>query len=199
MIGSLLVAGMLASLSSAQCPEPGAERLIDFDQSGAAAGFRVSAGAVPLRGTFQRLRGHLSVSNGGAQACVRAELDAHSVVMATKLFGAWARSPEFFDAARYPHLEFQSKPFDPAVLRRGGEIDGTLTLRGRTRRQTLRAEPMRCMRQSSPSCQVQLRGAMLRSAFGMHARRPFVGDRVDLDLRIKAARADLLATDAAGR
>ena len=191
VIGSLLVAGMLASASNVHCPDDEAARTIDFDQTGAAAGFRVRAGGVPLRGLFQRLRGHLRVADDGTRACVRTELDATSVTMVNDSFGAWARSSAFFDAARHPQLEFRSQPFDPDVLLRGGVIDGTLTLRGATRRQRLRAEPARCAVQLPAICKVQLRGAMSRGAFGMRARGPFVGDRVELDLRIKAPRADL--------
>ncbi len=195
MIGNLLVLGMLAAAANAHCPDLADARTIPFDHTDAAAGFRVRAGAVPLRGSFQRLRGHLRL--GGDSACVRAELDARSVVMGTDAFGAWARSPDFFDAARHPRLEFRSQPFDPRALLKGGVIDGTLTLRGTARRQRLRAEPARCAATARATCTVRLHGAMLRSTFGMRARRPFVSDRVDLDLRFEAPRAELSPDDAA--
>lgn len=190
------MAGVLAYAASA-CPDAGLAQTLDFDQNSAASGFRVRAGMVPLRGTFQRLRGQLRLSASEARACVRTELDATSVVMGTDTFGAWARSPDFFDAERHPRLEFRSLPFDPSVLLRGGVIDGTLTLRDTTRRQQLRAEPARCTPPPQGLCKVTLQGAMLRSSFGMLARRPFVSDRVDLDLRFEAPRADLFPTDAA--
>ncbi|MEO6066112.1 MAG: YceI family protein [Lysobacterales bacterium] len=189
MIGSLLVAGMLASASSAHCPDADPSRVFDFDQAGAASDFRVRAGGLPLRGTFQRLRGSLRIA--GAHACLRTVLDAKSVVMGTETFGAWARSSEFFDAARHPQLEFRSQTFDVGALLRGGVIDGTLTLRGTTRRQRLRADPARCSAAPRAICKLRLRGAMLRSAFGMRGRRPFVSDRVDLELRVEAPRAEL--------
>lgn len=180
---------MLASAASAHCPDADSSRVFDFDQARAAAGFRVRAGGLPLSGSFQRLRGSLRIAD--ARACLRTELDATSVVMGTETFGAWARSAEFFDAARHPQLEFRSQPFDVGALLRGDDIDGTLTLRGTTRRQRLRAEPARCAAAPSAICKLRLRGAMSRGAFGMRARRPFVSDRVDLELRFEAPRDEL--------
>lgn len=196
MIGGLLVAGLLASAASAFCPDANAAHAFDFDQTTAAAGFRVRAGGLPLRGKFQRLHGQLRVATNGTRACVRTELDATSVSMATDAFGAWARS-EFFDAANHPQLEFRSLPFDPRVMLGGGVVDGSLTLRGTTRPQRLRAQPARCAAEPRAICTVQLRGAMLRSSFGMRARRPFVADRVELDLHFEAPRSELSTPDVA--
>ena len=53
---------------------------------------------------------------------------------------AWARSAEFFDAATYPAIHYQSAPIPRAVLRDGGRVDGQLTLRGNTRAVGLRSK-----------------------------------------------------------
>lgn len=191
MIGSLLVAGVLASANTLHCPQPEDSRTLDFDTASATAGFRVRAGGAPLRGTFKRLRGQLHVGPGERAACVNTELDATSVAMRNDTFAAWARSSEFFDAEMHPQLQFKSVPFDPRMLMQGGVIEGSLTLRGTTRRQRLRAEPARCGSQPQAICKIRLHGTMRRSAFGMRSRRLFVSDHVELDLRFEAPRAEL--------
>jgi len=191
VIGSLLMLGMLASATTAGCPDPDDSQRIDFDESRAAAGFLVRAGALNVRGDFGRLQGTLRVGRDRSRACVRTELDADSVAVGTDALGAWARSVDFFDAERHPRLRFRSEPFDPRVLLRGGRIDGKLTLLGVTRRQQILAQRARCTQPPAAVCTVRMRAALRRSAFGMRASRGMVGDRVDLVLRFEAPRSAL--------
>ena len=199
MIGNLLMTGMLASAATAGCPDPDGSRSIDFDQARAAAGFRVRAGLVNVRGDFGRLRGMLRVTRNRSRACVSIELEAASLTMPSEVQGRWARSADFFDAERHPRLRFRSSAFDPRLLLRGGGIDGKLTLRGVTRQQSVVAQPARCSEPPGAVCTVRMRAALRRSAFGMRARRGLIGDRVELVLRFEAPRSELEPIDDATR
>lgn len=195
MIVSLLMVGMLASVTTTGCPDPDDSRRIGFDEGRAAAGFVVRAGAMNVHGDFERLHGTLHVARNKARACVSAELEAASLTMPSKTQGRWARSADFFNAERYPQLRFRSSAFDPRLLLRGGRINGRLTLRGVTRQQRVLAQPARCSGPPAALCTVSMRAALRRSAFGMRARRGLIGDRVDLVLRFEAPRAELELID----
>jgi len=195
VIGGLLLVGMLASATTAACPDPDDSRRFDFDESRAAAGFRVRAGGIKVRGDFQRLRGELRVGRDKARACVRTELEAASVTMGTESLSEWVRSAHFFDAERHPQLGFRSSAFAPRVLLRGGRIEGRLTLLGVTRQQSVLAQRALCTEPPDAVCTVRMLAALRRSAFGMRASRGVVGDRVDLMLRFEAPRSELEVID----
>jgi len=195
VIGGLLMVGILASATSAACPDPHDSRQFDFDESRAAAGFQVRAGGINVRGDFKRLRGNLRVGRDKARACVRTELEADSVTMRTESLSEWVRSPAFFNAERHPQLQFRSSAFDPRVLLRGGRISGRLTLRGVTRDQPILALRALCTEPPEAVCTVRMRALLRRSAFGMRASRGVVGDRVHLMLRFEAPRSELEVID----
>ena len=117
---------------------------------------------------------------------VDAKVRAASVIMANPDHAQWVRSAEFFDVERHPEIEFRSAPFTLAILTGGGEIDGTLRLRGHTRDVRFEVEPVSCALEDLAHCVVDVSGAVRRAEFGMTARRGTVSDRVALNLRIAA-------------
>lgn len=160
---------------------------IDPQQS--AASFRVRLFALlPLGGGFSHFGGSIRVDRARHTARVEATLDTDSVVMPNPDHTLWVRSPEFFDAARYPTIRFRSRAFPLERLAEGGEIDGRLTLRGQTRAVRFSIEPTRCDMAGDAACAVEVVGAIKRSAFGMKTRRA-VSDRVTLRFTIVARRA----------
>ena len=99
----------------------------------------------------------------------------------------WVKSAEFFDAARFPFVEFTSEPFPLATLDLGGDILGHLTLRGVTRPMTLRLKPSQCPGKAALDCPVVADGSLQRSEFGMRTRRATLADRVRLHFSVRAA------------
>ena len=96
-----------------------------------------------------------------------------------------ARSPDFFDAARHPWIQFRAVSQSQLLLRDGGEVRGELTLRGVTRPMSFIVAPTECPRPGI-DCVVRARGDVERSAFGMDARRFVLGNRVQLEFAIRA-------------
>jgi len=160
------------------------------------AQFRVRVlGIMPLAGAFAAPTGAIVIDREARTGSVEAVIRSDTVTMANPKNAEWARSSEFFDAARHPEIRFSSERFPLSLLAEGGELRGTLELRGHAQAVTFLVEPGRCdldvpdgATDAAPTprggqCEVAARGAIRRSAFGMVARRA-VADRVVLRLRI---------------
>jgi polyisoprenoid-binding protein YceI len=169
-------------------PARGEDWIVDAGAS--AASFRVRLFALlPLGGGFSHFAGRIRVDHARRNARVDATLDADSVVMPNPDHTVWVRSAEFFDAANHPTIRFRSHRFPLARLVDGGEIEGSLTLRGQTHGVVFAIEPARCNVDDDDACAVKVVGAIRRSDFGMNARRGAVSDRVTLRFNIVARRA----------
>jgi polyisoprenoid-binding protein YceI len=139
-----------------------------------------------VRGTFTHLRGTLrriETPLGVDLAEVDAYIDVTDLVTDSPSHTARVLAPEFFDAARYRHVLFDSDPFPLGELAAGGPLRGTLLLHGVARRVTFALQPSACPRRPL-GCVIRVRGAISRSAFGMDAWRGLVGDSVKLELGI---------------
>ncbi|MFN7550737.1 MAG: YceI family protein [Pseudomonadota bacterium] len=161
-----------------------------IDGARSSAQFRIRLlGVVPMSGEFTDLRGAIVFDPARADARVDATLSSRELRMANPGHAEWARSPEFFDAANHPLIEFRSRPIPWRVLREGGSIDGELTLRGVTREVGLKVEGGGCDPARTQACAIEVYGQVRRTDFGMAARRATVGDWVSLRLRIEAVAA----------
>lgn len=172
-------------LSMTTTPAAGRETRWDIDPDTSEAGFAVRVLLVrKIYGEFHPLHGfvHRDLDTGLADVEVR--IATRGLRMDNPGHAEWARSAEFFDAARHPEIHFQSAPFDLALLQRGGPVIGTLTLRGVTAAVQLELLPSDCAR-PGVDCPVRVEGDVARSAFGMGARRYAVSDKVRLNLAIR--------------
>jgi polyisoprenoid-binding protein YceI len=160
----------------------------ELDRDASQVGFRVRLFALlPLSGWFGDLHGGIDLDRTTGSVRVDAKVHAASVIMANPDHAQWVRSAEFFDVENHPEIEFRSAPFALEILTEGGEIDGTLRLRGQTRDVRFEVEPASCTLADLAHCVVDVRGAIRRAEFGMIARRGTVSDRVALTLRIVAS------------
>lgn len=140
----------------------------------------------PVGGVFARYEARLQ-SLGDGRRRVHVALDAGSVdVAGPRRYTAMARGPEFFDAARYPRIEFVSEPHDAALTRTGGALRGQVTLHGVRRRETFIVEPATCARPGE-DCDVIARGRVSRAAYGLRAYAFALGDTVRFTLRLRLA------------
>lgn len=148
--------------------------------------FHVSIfGMFKKRGSFTQLRGALTVRAKSAR--VSARIQTASATMKSPSDAALLKSPAYFDAAHFPEIVFNSDSFPIATLRRGGQIRGTLTVRGISQQQTfvLRTKPCEKRFVETPwHCAFDVTGTLNRSDFGMKARRGVVSDAVQLTLSI---------------
>ena len=143
-----------------------------------------------IGGGFGTVEGLLERDRAGGRFSVDVRVAADSVQMAKPGHADWARSADFFDAARHPWIHFRAERLPEHLLQDGGEIDGELTLRGITRPVRFTLEASECPRPGI-DCAVRAEGEVQRSEFGMDARRIVLADRVQFDfaIRVKPAQA----------
>lgn len=158
--------------------------LIDTTQSHATFALRVLL-LKRIDGQFDRVEGVIERDPAAGRFGVDVRIAAQSVRMERASHADWARSTDFFDAARHPWIQFRAVAQPERLLREGGELRGELTLRGVTRPISFALEPSECPRPGI-DCAVRARGEVQRSEFGMDARRFVLGDRVRLDFAIRA-------------
>ncbi|MGH8113658.1 MAG: YceI family protein [Rhodanobacteraceae bacterium] len=142
--------------------------------------FAHESGTFPqLHGTLRRIDTHI----GADLVEVDANLDVAELLMDDPGHRAHALGPNFFDAAHYPRIRFDSDPFPLSALTTGGIVHGMLTLHGERHPVALKLQPSDCPRQPL-ACVIRARGTIARSIFGMRGWRGVLSDKVELDLRI---------------
>jgi polyisoprenoid-binding protein YceI len=140
-------------------------------------------------GRFGDVTGEVDLDPQARSLTVRARIDVRGVDMRRDSYEEWVKSGEFFDAAQYPQIVFKSEPFPLATLDLGGDIVGTLSLRGITRNMRFRLRPSECPGAAALDCPVIADGSLQRSDFGMRTRRATLADKVRLRLSVIAKQA----------
>lgn len=91
--------------------------------------FRASLGPLPVRGTFRRLTGTLTIPPDGIErATLTIDVEAASIDTALAMRDAHLRGRSFLDVATHPRISYTLRQ----VTRDNGDllVAGTLTLRG---------------------------------------------------------------------
>lgn len=141
-----------------------------------------------IEGVFPTFDGQLMVLPDGRHQA-RLRMYAGDVeIPGKRRYTGWMRGEEFFDAARHPVVEFSSDPYAPDITRRGGRIEGTLSIRGISRRETLRLQAPECERPGY-DCDLISRGTVQRGHYGMDSWQFALSDRVTFILRARLAGA----------
>jgi polyisoprenoid-binding protein YceI len=135
---------------------------------------------VGIRGDFGLVKGKLSIDRFRGTATVDAEIDTNALHMRTHSYETWAKSNEFFDSAQFPKIHFVSDSFPLVRMNHGGDLHGTLTLRGVERPVHMTIDPSDCAEPLHGDCPVEAWGSIYRSEFGMHSRRGALSDKVQL-------------------
>jgi polyisoprenoid-binding protein YceI len=186
VLPALLLAALIAAPPAARAadPEPAKEtRLLDPARSSAEFEVKV-LWLIGVHGHFGKVEGAVTIDRTADSAVAEARIDAERITMRTHSYEAWAKSDEFFDARAFPLIHFTSEAFPLERLRNGGDITGTLRLRGVDRRVTLAVRPSGCPDAVANTCPVEASGTILRSDFGMKSRRGTVSDKVELAFSI---------------
>ena len=139
---------------------------------------------VGVHGRFERVSGSIMIDHFRNSATVDARIDARNVSMRSRSHEEWVKSAEFFDVKQFPEIRFMSEPIPLQRLQVGGEIDGTLTLRGISKAVRFQLLAPTCPGASGEDCPVEAEGSIHRSDFGMRSRRGTLSDRVDLGFTI---------------
>ena len=138
-----------------------------------------------LHGRFPHVEGRVEIDGSSGLRRTYFKLDAALVEIAdSPRYSRLARGPRFFDAARYPQIEFASEPYPAALLRDGGALDGELRLHGVQRRERFIVRPSSCDRPGI-DCDIVAHGTVRRSAYGLDGWQMALRESVVFTLRVR--------------
>ncbi len=147
-----------------------------------------------VRGTFSDVSGQITTTPGVSGSTAAAVVAVSSASTGNQMRDAHLRSADFFDAERYPRMEFTSTALCPAERGRW-VLSGELTIRGVTRPVDLEVEFLGTDPEGLQGEQrigFCARAAIRRRDFGItfglpaDGSRIVVADRVDIALDIEA-------------
>lgn len=137
-----------------------------------------------VTGTFPRYGGDRDLLPDGRQQ-VRLRLATAEVHVAESTrYTSLARSKRFFDAERYPAIEFVSEPYSEALTQAGGKLRGQLTMHGVSHTETFTLAPAQCARPGL-DCDVVANGSVDRTRYGIDDWRVALSDTVRFTLRVR--------------
>jgi polyisoprenoid-binding protein YceI len=162
-----------------------AARAADIDPAASAVGFTLKTRwGKTLVGHFPRYTGEIvGLPDGRHQ--VRLLLSARDVeIEDSPTYTRLTRGEGFFDAERYPRVEFVSDPYPARLLREGGRLGGVLRIRGVQRRETFEISPAACGR-PAVACDVVATGSINRNDYGVDRWGFALSSRVVFSLRVR--------------
>lgn len=125
----------------------------------------------------------LSLPDGRSQAYIRLATGAVEVADSPR-YTELARGEDFFDAARFPQIEFVSEPHQVALGHDGGKLRGRLTMHGVSRMETFVVAPATCSRPGQ-DCDAVATGSVNRSHYALDGWRMVLSDKVRFTMRIR--------------
>jgi polyisoprenoid-binding protein YceI len=141
LIATLVIAGL--------SPVASANETYKFDSSGSTIGFAVHQFLGTTHGKFTNFSGNIDIDREHPEnSSVTAKIDVRSIDTRIKKRDDHLRSPEFFNAEKFPQITFRSR----SVKRTGpqsGDILGDLTMHGVTRPITLHVKLLTPMSETS--------------------------------------------------
>ncbi len=185
MIGRSAVAAIAACLTVALLLVP--VRAAEIDPAASSVGFTLKTRwGKTLVGHFPRYEGEVAELPNGLHQ-VRLRLSAADVeIEGSTTFTHLTRGEGFFEADRFPWVEFVSDPYSAALTRNGGRLGGVLTIRGVQRREAFVIPPAPCER-PGVECDITARGSIDRGRYGMGRWGFALSDKVVFSLRVRTA------------
>jgi polyisoprenoid-binding protein YceI len=157
----------------------------EIDQQHTRIGFTLKTrwGQV-LQGRFPRYSGRIESLENGRER-VRLQLSSNDIeIVDHPSYTGMTRGRGFFEADRFPEVEFVSEPYAPALVADGGKLAGQLTIRDVTRRETFTIQPSSCAR-PAVDCDVVASGSVRRTDYGVDRWVLAVSDSVRFTLRLR--------------
>ncbi len=173
----LLAAGAVIGSAAAEAA--------DIDPAHTRIGFTLKTrwGQV-LEGRFPRFGGRIETLEDGRHR-VRLRFSAREVeIVGHPNYTDMTRDRGFFEADRFPDVEFVSDPYASALIEDGGKLTGELTIRDVKRRETFVILKSGCARPAY-DCDVVASGSVRRSDYGVDRWILAVSDRVRFALRLR--------------
>jgi len=190
LAGNIARSILLAGAIGCGAAHAGDETALTLDPARSSAEFEVKVlWLIGVHGRFGQVQGSIRVDAERVHATADARIAVGTITMRNHSYEEWLKSPEFFDATAHPEILFASRSFALETLRRGGEVSGSLTIRGIERPIVLQIDPSDCPEAVAVNCAVRASGSIRRSEFGMRSRRGSVSDKVELEFSIYLAAA----------
>lgn len=137
-----------------------------------------------LTGRFPRYEGEIETVAGGRHR-VHLRLSSLDVeIVGNPTYTKFTRGDGFFDAERYPVVEFHSDAYPTELLHKGGRLGGDLILRGIRRHEVFVIEPATCARPAL-DCDVVASGSVARSDYRINRWGFALSSRVIFNLRVR--------------
>lgn len=150
------------------------------------ADFQVLALAmIPIRGQFSDLAG--LVSRGRSLDSVRVLVPMAGLKMRSPDKRRWALSDEFFDAERFPEIEFEATlapELSLVALKVGQSIAGNLSMHGQVASQDFRLARSTCDLTVAAACELDLEADIRRSRFGLDRHSFTLADTVSMKITL---------------
>ncbi|MFS8063270.1 MAG: YceI family protein [Luteimonas sp.] len=142
-----------------------------------------------LQGRFPHYQGEVADAGDGRHE-VRLRLSTRDVeIIGHPSYSRLTRGSGFFDAKHFPQVEFISDAYPPALLRSGGAMTGTLSIRGIRRHEVFVVSPATC-EQPARDCDVVATGTIDRSNYGMGRWDFALSSEVRFNLRVRVRGED---------
>jgi len=138
------------------------------------------------RGKFNASSGTIVLDRQKGEGTVDLSIDAASIDYGLDKLNDWAKGPQLFDVAKYPHATYKGKlvGFHDGVPSR---VEGELTLHGVTKPVALDIAMFKCMPHpmlKRELCGAEAKGTIQRDEFGLDAGKDY-GVKMDVALEIQ--------------
>mgnify|MGYP006139080813 FL=1 len=142
------------------------------------------------RGRFDKKSGSIVIDSAAKTGQIEISIDMASINTGTGSFDGHLKSKDFFNAEEFPTATFKSTKikFEGDKI---DEVEGTLTMLGKTVPVTLDAEHYGCYdhpRLKRQVCGGDFETTIKRSDFGMSYGLPMIPDNIKLDIQVEAVR-----------
>ncbi len=182
---------LCAALAALALPAAAAPETYTVDPAHTYPNFEVNhLGFSTARGMFTDTRGKITLDREARTGKIEIVVNTASLYTGHAKRDEHLKNEDFFDVAKYPTMTFRS---DRLRFHKGelNGAEGALTLLGKTLPVTLTLTSFNCG--PNPITKKQVCGAnavadIKRSAWGMDAYVPAVGDEVHLEIQIEAIR-----------
>jgi polyisoprenoid-binding protein YceI len=177
---------------AAQTPAPGNYAL---DPMHSKVGFEIAHLVIStVEGSFKTFEGTVTLDKSFTKSKATARIDVSSIDTGVTKRDEHLKSPDFFDAAKFNAISFQSKSFSGTP--ENFTMTGDLTMKGETHPVTFKGQILGSMKDGYGNQKMALRAetTLSRKAFGLTWNSvveagPVVGDEVKVRLNLQAALA----------
>jgi len=182
----ILLAAALAATSFAATAAP---ETYELEPTHTFPRFSISHfGISTFQGQFNKTSGTVTLDRAKKTGSVEATIDVNSISTGVPKLDEHLKSPDFFDAAKYPTITFKSTKlkFDGDKL---DEVIGDLTMHGVTKSVKLDVDDFVCMDHpmtKKPVCGAEVEAKIKRSEWGISTYSPAIGEEVKLKIEVEA-------------